>query len=994
VLNQCIRCVVGLILLSLLVGGSVTVFAQSPELLKSYQQAVAFHKKGNYKEAVSFFQKTLKRGEMEFGPDHTISADIMNSLGEAYYAQSRHRKAETFFNKALAIRKKNLAPTHRDIAQSLNNLGLLYADLGRYGDAEEFYKNSMTIYEKALGPDHSRVGTSLNNLAELYRVQGRYAIAEPLYKKSQAIFKKTLGSESFALANSLSNLGLLYYKQGRYAEAEPLFKRSIVVKEKTLGLEHSLVGESLNNLALLYFGQDRLSAAEPLYKRALEIYERTLEPGHGSVAIALNNLAGVYYKQGRYADAEPLYLRSLAILEKSLGPDHTRVATSLNNLAMIYNKQRRFVDAERFYKRALIIGEKALGPQHPNLAKSLNNLARLYKSQGRFADAEPLYKRSLAMNERALGLRHPDVALNLRNLGGLYTTQGRDVEGLEYYRRATAIHQARAAHGGNQSLGGLSEQKSKRYLFTAHVRTAVSVARKSTSDRDRLVSESFSVGQLTRATQAGVAVSRMAARFAAGSDSLAKTVRELQDSIALWQKLDVRLIKLVSATPDKRNRSREKNVRNRLEGLEAKVATLSNKLTAEFPNYTELAASKPVHLGAVQKLLRPDEAMIAYLVTKWVTYVWVVRRESAVVFPARVGRDALQDAIDDLRGGLDASGIDKLADLPTFDRTAAHKLFKQIFAPIDKFLIGARHVFVVADGALQSLPLGVLVTDKPEKEFKDFSGYRQTAWLAKKYALTTLPSVSSLRALRTFAKRAVATIPFTGFGDPLLNGPQGGTRGIKLANLFRGSVANVDAIRDLPPLPDTAKELLALSAAVNGDSKHIYMRKRATERTVKKTNLSNSRIITFATHGLVAGDMKNAEPALVLTPPAKGTTLDDGLLTASEVAHLKLNADLVILSACNTAAGDGTEGAEGLSGLAKAFFYAGSRALLVSHWPVVSDAAVRLTTKMLTAGAGVGPAVALQRSMLALMNSADKPHYAHPLFWAPFVVVGEGGNPN
>ncbi|MBT7770736.1 MAG: CHAT domain-containing protein, partial [Rhodospirillales bacterium] len=344
--------------------------------------------------------------------------------------------------------------------------------------------------------------------------------------------------------------------------------------------------------------------------------------------------------------------------------------------------------------------------------------------------------------------------------------------------------------------------------------------------------------------------------------------------------------------------------------------------------------------------------------------------------------------------GLDASGIDKLADLPTFDRTAAHKLFKQIFAPIDKFLIGARHVFVVADGALQSLPLGVLVTDKPEKEFKDFSGYRQTAWLAKKYALTTLPSVSSLRALRTFAKRAVATIPFTGFGDPLLNGPQGGTRGIKLANLFRGSVANVDAIRDLPPLPDTAKELLALSAAVNGDSKHIYMRKRATERTVKKTNLSNSRIITFATHGLVAGDMKNAEPALVLTPPAKGTTLDDGLLTASEVAHLKLNADLVILSACNTAAGDGTEGAEGLSGLAKAFFYAGSRALLVSHWPVVSDAAVRLTTKMLTAGAGVGPAVALQRSMLALMNSADKPHYAHPLFWAPFVVVGEGGNPN
>ena len=121
--------------------------------------------------------------------------------------------------------------------------------------------------------------------------------------------------------------------------------------------------------------------------------------------------------------------------------------------------------------------------------------------------------------------------------------------------------------------------------------------------------------------------------------------------------------------------------------------------------------------------------------------------------------------------------------------------------------------------------------------------------------------------------------------------------------------------------------------------------------------------------------------------------LDDGLLTAGEVANLKLNADLVILSACNTAAGDGTDGAEALSGLAKAFFYAGSRALLVSHWPVLSDAAVNLTTRMLRYRAKnlrTGWAEALRQSMLALMNDRSKPYYAHPMFWAPFVVVGEG----
>ncbi len=140
-----------------------------------------------------------------------------------------------------------------------------------------------------------------------------------------------------------------------------------------------------------------------------------------------------------------------------------------------------------------------------------------------------------------------------------------------------------------------------------------------------------------------------------------------------------------------------------------------------------------------------------------------------------------------------------------------------------------------------------------------------------------------------------------------------------------------------------------------------------------------------------------AEPALVLTPPVEGSEEDDGLLTASEIATHNLDADWVILSACNTAAADGTPGAEGLSGLAKAFFYAGARALLVSHWSVVSDAAVKLTTTMfdeMRDDPDIGRAEALRRARLKLMTDDEKPYFAHPMFWAPFVVVGEGGTPN
>ena len=157
--------------------------------------------------------------------------------------------------------------------------------------------------------------------------------------------------------------------------------------------------------------------------------------------------------------------------------------------------------------------------------------------------------------------------------------------------------------------------------------------------------------------------------------------------------------------------------------------------------------------------------------------------------------------------------------------------------------------------------------------------------------------------------------------------------------------------------------------------------------------LDDYRIVHFATHGLVAGEIKGlAEPALVLSLPATATEADDGLLTASEVAGLKLNADWVVLSACNTAAGE-KPGAEALSGLARAFFYAGTRALLVSHWPVVSEAAVKLTTGVFAAlksNPTIGRAEALRRSMLALIDG-DAPHERHPAYWAPFIVVGEGG---
>jgi CHAT domain-containing protein len=352
----------------------------------------------------------------------------------------------------------------------------------------------------------------------------------------------------------------------------------------------------------------------------------------------------------------------------------------------------------------------------------------------------------------------------------------------------------------------------------------------------------------------------------------------------------------------------------------------------------------------------------------------------------------------------------------------AHALYKSLLEPVED-LIKDKHLLIVPSGALTQLPFQVLVTANPDQAGDGMVDFRHVAWLVRSHALTVLPSVSSLKALRQLAKGSHARRTLIGFGNPLLDGPNAGyakrarealarqscpkAPEQRVAALTvdrpgvsppksRGGLIDIAEIRLQVPLPETADELCAVARDLGVDGQEIRLGERATEAELKRLSaageLAEYRLIHFATHGALAGQLSDgSEPGLLLTPPQTATELDDGYLSASEIAALKLDADWVILSACNTAAG-GAEGADALSGLARAFFYAGARALLVSHWAVDSEATVALITggvKRMAADRTVGRAEAMRQAMLAMID-AGKPYEAHPAFWAPFVVVGEG----
>lgn len=1011
---------------------------QSVRMMEAYNKGSRLFSHQQYDEAAPFLEHALQLGERIYGANDLHTAELLYSLGELYRVQKQYVEAGPLLERALAIRELALEPGHRDLLRTLSSIAENYRFLERHEEAEQFYLQFLTSMETALGPDHLELVIGLYQLAALYKHLLRDGEIGPLFARVLSIREKKLGPEHPLVAETLLDLGIYYLEQERYEKAEIHTTRALSIGEKTLGPGHPEVALRLQKLAAVYRSQSRYAEAEPLYRRSLEILEALSGPSHPGLATALSNLALLYIDQRRYKPALDLTLRALAvdyetkgsghadtsvlfdrlatismglglltkaesysksaleIIEKEPGPDDTRTAIALNNLSTIYQLQKQYSKAEKLVVRSQTIWLKTKGDGHIGYATGLNNLAHIYQKQRRFKEALDLYAQSMVILKKTYGASHPSLAEVFSNIGSVHNDAGDNKKALKFYRLTTEIYQQRFDVGVGNSVGRSNEKKSVRFLFVKHVEKASEIAHTDPLLRTDLIAESFLVAQLARSTQAGVAISRMAARFAAGDDELGKVVRDHQDAMTAWQKLDTNLIEVVSQPPKKRNSVREKSLRTHLGDLDTQIKTLSMRISKEFPEYAEMTTAKPVPIADTQKLLGPEEAMVSYLVGEEVTNVWILRRDKAEMFTAEVGKTALQEAVDKLRDGLDPSLVQSLTDLPSFDSTVAHMLYEKIFAPAEKFLSGVHHVIMVPDGALQSIPPGVFLTKKPESKFNGISDFAKAPWLTKKYAMTTLPSVSSLRALRTFAKRTQATIPFTGIGDPLLKGHPGTSRGVKLASLYRGAVANVDEVRNLAPLPDTADELKALSIAVKGTPNRIYLRERATETAVKKMDLSDSRIVAFATHGLVAGDLENAEPALILTPPEIGTPLDDGLLTASEIAKLKLNADLVILSACNTAAGDGTDGAEGLSGLAKAFFYAGTRALLVSHWPVFSEAAVKLTTGMLRYQSKypmAGRAEALRQSRISLMNDKAKPHFAHPIFWAPFVVVGEGGTP-
>ncbi|MCB1332870.1 MAG: CHAT domain-containing protein [Roseivivax sp.] len=784
------------------------------------------------------------------------------------------------------------------------------------------------------------------------------------------------------------NLAEIAFTRGDFVEAERLNRGTEEMYLALYGTDHVSVAQTMHRRALIHQEIGDLDTALTLYDAARAVFERTVGTAHPLWFSNQIERTRVLTRLGRHDEA-------LAVLDALPGPDASRVeADSYNRLlaqaalGIALFEMDKPALAQPILEQVQAIRAARDFPV-VNEPEVLAALTEIYLGAG---DLD----RAAAVNARALDILTDAQADSIDKLGRAQSLAAAIALGRGENTAARRLVRANLARIGRQ-LSNLALNPSYAAEFTpweqrAQVGQALDVLWAQSDGRPDAATaeEMFQAAQLLHLNETTRATNGFMQRL--GSDDprtaallaerrrLTQDLREAQQRIATFYGQEAVHADERAALIARTNR------------LEDARRLLDRQMEQSAPELMALLAPRPVGGAEIAAALRADELFWMQATFEGHSYLFLLSQAGLTVRRSDLGAQALTGHVDALRYSVDVTTADFLRE---FDHGAAAALYDGLFGPFAAQIDAAQRLVVVPDLAAQQIALSVL--SRPTAAFgPEFgAGHPTLRFFGLTHALAVAPSPTSFLRLRNAATISLGDAGFIGFGDPALHGQPGAqSRSLRSAVDPSTRLANPAVIAEaFEPLEETAEELRSMSQSVSGAQTRIYLRTDATERKAKTLDYGSSAIVAFATHAIVSGDFDHLlEPALILTPPDAPTVEDDGLLTASEIARLRIDADLVVLSACNTGATSGRTGAPGLSGLASGFFMAGARSVVVSHWTIFSLTSLLIMPPFFDAATGADrtdPAEALRRSMLSVANDSRSPYLAHPAVWAPFVVVGD-----
>ncbi len=956
-------------------------------------RAVILGSLGQYRKAQSLYAQAYSVFVATLGENAERTVRTARSLGNTYLQLDEHDKALQLLARAISGGVQLYGETGRTVGQTYLELATARLGADDVDGATSAAREARRIFAAQAAPAVAdRVAVEVL-LAKIDIRRSRLGAADERLLAAWRDLQAGGKQQHLVAASVLYNRGFIMVLRGNAVEAEPLYRQVLLIYRNEVGPEHPAVGRVQHSLALVYASLGLYEKADEQLAAAIRLFAGSFGAINAAGAASLVERSLVLTQMRRTVDAVAEAEKALSIYAALGDKREMPQALARSVLGFAYHERGDLETAERYFLDALERMTRARGPDSSDLPPGLMQLGEIYRKQGRFDDARRVLERAVRIQEKDGAITGQGLAGSLAGLARVAESEGRYDEALELARRYVSVMGRRLGVAQQSySSSALGEQKKSRYLFEEFLGIAKSVVDRAAAPRPGLREEMYTVAQYPHLTDTAAAISQTIARFVPDNPRLAELVRKRQETLQQWRAVSAMIADELASERFESGRVAE--LRRQLGGLGDDIERLDATLSQRFRDYSELVNPRPVALDELQSLLAPDEALLLQVSGDAGTYLFLVTARQLYTERTPMTARELARAVKSVRNGMNIHR-GRSGRLPTFDPEPAHYLYDNLVAPFAEPLRDVQHLIVVADGAMQSLPPAVLLASPAAGQPRQPEDFRKLDFLGRRFSFSISPSVSALVALRRNEDSRNRRQPFVGFGDPVLSSQSDtDTRGVAY-ELVERSVTAIDtrALQArMAALPETKQELRTMAATLGAGEEALYLGDEASESRVKRMNLAQYSTIAFATHALTTGEFRGlSEPALIMTLPSRASSEDNGLLTASEIARLELDADWVVLSACNTASPDGRPGAEGLSGLAKSFFYAGARSLLVSHWWVVSDSTVLLTSgtmQALQANPGMRRATALQAAMLRLLDDTE---YAHPIYWAPFVLVGEGG---
>jgi CHAT domain-containing protein len=902
---------------------------------------------------------------------------------------------------------------------------------GNYSRSVELLKMAIMALPLDVNFPH---GYRFARLAKLYAYAGDFTAAKKALSSASSWFGRSdyQDARKHCLLNSAN--GKVEQLKGNLSQAEQHFRNAIKIEEthKELHVHTPEAIDEFNRAMLNMDLAENLMLQGRLVEAEITARELVTRPRFNTGNIFIDGgillvLSRTLFEQGRYHDAEYAAKASVNAYLSSFDTACSSVFLNIarQTLARSLMAQERWDEAVMLFE---LVREAMADDPEAFQTRFAGNVdwALSLMATGRTKEAIDMLEVAYDRTVEQLGEKDYQATEIRGFIACAHTAAEKREQALNEFSAAVPKLLSRSRRADEAGLEHAARDQRRTFILESYIGLLADIqgtgieAKAGISATDA----SFPLADAARDQSVLRALGESSSRAAIKDPELSDLARREQDSRKQIQALYGVLAGVMAQNPGERNPEVVASLRRKIEQLKDANGMLIKEIESRFPEYIELINPKPAALETVRSSLFPDEAMVSIYIGRGRSFVWAVSYEGDAAFASvPLDRHTVKRMVAKVRTALEPNA-ERLGEIPAFDLDTAHRIYRAFLEPVLHVWQDAKKLIVVSHGTLGYLPFSLLPTGPTKLTAEDkilFRGYQKVPWLVRTHTIAALPSVASLVTLRSENVVHLNRNPFVGFGDPYFSEQQAATaslkkeqrvasvekpddyglRGIKIARLKTEQLDSAE-LALLPRLPETADEVRSIALALNADeTRDVFTGVHANEHQVKTLDLSGYKVIAFATHGLAPGDINGLlQPALALTAPKVAGIEGDGLLTMGEILGLRLNADWVVLSACNTGAGK-EKGAEAFSGLGRAFFYAGASALLVSNWPVETTSAKALTTNLFERQAknpDLTRAEALRESMQSLIDGDGyvDPEtgkivfsYAHPIFWAPFTIVGD-----